>query len=200
MSGIGYITGQRVRYEVGKSWSMERSITYRAIGLIFIVMGAAPLLIPFFHSTPLWFYILPLSLLIPGISIATFSEGVDIDARTNALVHWFKILGFGRKREIQFSELKGVYIEKRLPKNTTSGFIVFDVRLIGDKGSIRAYTASSDDEVEKVVERISALTGLPRTQSPSQQLSTRKLLIVLALFLSLPILIMGLFVIIKAIL
>jgi hypothetical protein len=158
-------------------------------------LGIFPFLIAILHTTPVWFYILPLSLLLPGISIATFSEGIDVDARKGSVIQWFKILGIGRKREIQFSELNGVCIETRVPKNSTSGYLVFDVKLFGDGGSLRAYTAPKEDEAKKVVKQITAVSGLPQNQPPVQQPSTRKLIVIVALFLLLPILFVGLLMI-----
>jgi hypothetical protein len=198
MKGIGYITGQRIRYESNQFWSMERSIPYRIIGAVFLLIGVAPLLIVLKHSPPWWFYILPLSLLIPGIVIITFSEGIYIDKRIHSLIQWFKVLGLGRKRTIQFSELKGVSIKERVTKSTTSGSLVFDVLLFGEKGSLKVYRASSEDEAIKHAARISALTGLPRKQPPSKQLSTRTLIIIVVSALLLPILMLGLFLIIRA--
>ena len=158
------------------------------------------MVIPFLHSTPLWFYILPLSFLIPGIVIVTFSEGVYVDARISAVIQWLKVLGFGRERNIQFSELKGVSIKERVTKSTTSGSLVFDVWLFGEEGSLKIYRASSEDEAKKVAERLSTLTGLPRTQPPSQRISSGKLLIIVVSAILLPILMLGLFLTIRAML
>lgn len=74
------------------------------------------------------------------------------------------------------------------------------VWLFGQEGSLKIYRASFEDEAEKVAERISALTGLPRTQPPSQEISTRKSIMIVASALLRPILMLGLFLIIRGML
>ena len=199
MQGIGFTTGQRVRYEKGRFWAMERAIPYRVIGVVFLIIGLAPLLIVLKHSPPGWFYIFPISLLIPGIVLVTFREGVYIDSKISSVIQWFKVLGIGRERKIQFSEIKGVRIKKHVTKTTTSGFVVYDVWLFGEEGELKIYRASSEDVANQAIEQIAALTGLPRIQPAEKQLSTQKLIIILIAALLLPLLMLALFLIIRAV-
>jgi len=71
--------------------------------------------------------------------------------------------------------------------------------LMGTAGSLKAYTSSKEDEARTELERITVLTGLPETQPPSREMSSRMLMIIVVVALLLPILILGLFLIFRAV-
>ncbi|MBW2605120.1 MAG: hypothetical protein JRE28_12530 [Deltaproteobacteria bacterium] len=189
---------QRIIYEKGQMWSWKRTVPYRIIGAIFFLMGGFSLLLSFRLFPPWWVYILPLSFLIPGIMISTFSEGLDIDARIRALDQWWKALGFKRRRREQFSNFQGVYLDTKVHHGKAT-YLVFEVWLMGTAGSLKAYTSSKEDEARTELERITVLTGLPETQPPSREMSSRMLMIIVVVALLLPILILGLFLIFRAV-
>lgn len=197
MKGIGYYSGQRISYEDGQFWSLKRSITYRAIGAIFLFMGVLPLLIAIIHSMPWWFYILPLSLLIPGIVIATYSEGIDIDARIGSVDRWWKTLGFRQRRREKFLNFQGVYLDTKVHHGKAT-YLVFQVWLTGSAGPMKVYTSSKEDEARMELSRIASVTGLPETQAPSQEMSHRMLIAIVAVALLIPIIILGIFLIMQA--
>ena len=196
MKGIGYYSGQRVSYEKGQFWSMERSITYRAVGAIFLFIGVVPLFVAILVSMPWWFYIFPVGFLIPGIVIATYSEGIDIDARIRVVDQWWKTLGFKRRRREKFLNFQGLYLDTKVHGGNIS-YLVFVVWLMGSAGPMKVYASPKEDEARVELERITSVTGFPATQPPSREMSIRHLIILVAVAFLIPIILLGMYLILQ---
>ena len=194
MKGIDYYSGQRVSCEKGQFWSMERSITYRIVGAIFLFMGVVALFVFISISTPWWFYIFPVCFLIPSIMIATYSAGIDIDARIRVVDQWWKTLGFKRRRREKFLNFQGVYLDTKVHRGNIS-HLVFVVCLMGSAGPMTVYSSSKEDEARVELERITSVTGFPAIQPPSREWSIRHLIILVAVALLIPIVLLGMFLI-----
>jgi hypothetical protein len=188
---------RRTHEKDSQVWSWKRVYLYRILGALFLLLGAAPLLIVLKHSSPWWAYILSLSFLIPGAVIVTFSEGIDIDARISAVVRWWKMLGFRRERRRQFSEFHGVYLDEHISKSSSAGGVVFEVWLQGHASALKVYTSSKEDEVGEELEAITALMGLPRIQPPSRQISARKMIIIVVVAFLSVLLLLGLLLLLR---
>lgn len=146
-------------------WSRRRALQYRVLGAAFLLIGGGPLVIALLHSPPWWFYILPLFAIIPGIIAVSYSEGVLVDPRSDAVVRWTKVLGFRRERRWQLSGLQEVRVEQRVTMGSSTSHVSYDVWLKGDAGSVRAYTSRFEDKARAELDRIRAVTGLPEIPS-----------------------------------
>jgi hypothetical protein len=196
MQGIGYYSGQRIDYQKDRFWSVERSVTYRAIGGLFLFIGAVPLALAIYLSGPLWFYLLPASLLLPGIVIFTLSEGVVIDVETGSVVQWRKTLAHRKMRTEDLAGYTGVYVDARI-HHGKAAVMVYEVWFCSGDAPRKIFSTSTKELAESELHRIALLTKLPQIEPLRGEPSFKKLIVGIVLLLLAPIVFIGLFMLLN---
>ena len=127
---------------------------------IFLLLGAC--LIPFtvLHHPPLWFYCLVLGFLLPGLLAATASDGIEIDARTEKITRWWKVLGMRIERSRSLAEFNGIEVRERAAVGTQHGGMRYDVVVTGSLKDMTVYTVDLCSVAE--AERDSIVAVCPR--------------------------------------
>jgi hypothetical protein len=113
----------------------------------------------------------------------------------------YRIIGaiFKRSYKRKFSSFQGIYLNTRVAKSGSVNSIVYEVFLKSNTGPLKVYTASKEDAARIELECIALLTALPETKLPPDEFTVRKAIIVVIIVLLLPILMLGLFLIVRSV-
>jgi hypothetical protein len=191
------IKGQEIEFQEDRFWSVKRATPYRIVGIVLIVPGGFALLLPILHTAPWWVYILPLTLLIPGLIIAGFSEGITIDAGAATVEKWWNVWSLGRCRKMKLADYNALYMASRASSSGRVHSIVCEVFLLGDRGKEKVFMWGDKEGARAELGRIAVLTGFPETDPPTGEFDPRMLIMVIFLVLGIPLLGLILFFILR---